>query len=63
MHCNCNCTRPAIDVSNNVLCGFCWSRVMSLGKALAFVLEGADLKTTKRATAISGFFDAFEEGI
>lgn len=36
---------------------------MSLGKALVFVLEGADLKTAKRATAISGFFDAFEEGI
>ena len=39
------------------------NRVIPLGVALAEVLEGADLKTTKRAAAIKAFFDAFEEGM
>lgn len=36
-------------------------RALPVGVALALVLEGADLKTTKRAAAMIAFFDAFEE--
>ena len=48
------------------LCPRCVSggnRAVPVGAALASVLEGADLKTTKRAAAMIAFFDAFEEGI
>ncbi|XP_024368115.1 uncharacterized protein [Physcomitrium patens] len=36
-------------------------RTVSLGVALALVLEGANLTTTKRAVAIIQFYNAFEE--
>lgn len=39
------------------------NRALPVGVALALVLEGADLKTTKRAAAMIAFFDAFEEGM
>lgn len=39
------------------------NRAVPVGVALASVLEGADLKTTKRAAAMIAFFDAFEEGM
>lgn len=39
------------------------NRVVSVGVALASVLEGAELKTIKRAAAIISFYEAFEEGI
>lgn len=39
------------------------NRVVSVGVALASVLEGAELKTIKRAAAIISFYEAFEEGM
>lgn len=39
------------------------NRAVPLGVALSLVLEGADLKTTKRAAAMVAFSDAFEEGV
>lgn len=48
--------------SLRILAVYSVNRTVSLGVALALVLEGANLTTTKRAVAIIQFYNAFEEG-